>query len=283
MLDLTGIKWFRVPNEGNDPDCLEALRQLEPHRDIRLVKRNALRSVYRLQAGEHTYFLKHDHPSSLKNYIKSLWRCKAKQEFVPGQALAEAAVPVVPFVAWGRRGFESFLISTEIPNSTPLMDAWRACRDASKSRRAFLDGFAEFLQCLVQARVEHPDLHAGNVLVKHNGETVSFYLVDVYGVRLNRTLTVSSTRVLRLAVVLARDLSIREALRLLQKVACFPETTNLAAEWHALVRFFFRRLQKRWRGRRRRLLKSSSLCVRCRTERGIWLLRRPFTYEDAEK
>lgn len=251
-----------------------------------IVKRNYRRTVYRLDAGaagQGVVYIKHDHPKSPRNCIKSLWRCKAQREYLAGHQLSAAGVPVVEFLGWGKRGVESFVVTREMPTAGTFLDVWRDCAEQLELRSEFLGRLADFLGVLLRAGVSHPDLHAGNVLVSRRGRQIRFHLVDVFGVRTGQGLTPGlRRRILHLAAGFAHALAEEEAVALLQRTGGWPRDVDAAAEWRDLVRGFCRDMHRRWRGRRLRLLKQSSLCSRHETSNGTWLLRRPVELGVAE-
>jgi len=303
-LDLSGVRWQSggADPSGEDPAAEVAGRL----RDAQVVKANVRRTVYRATAGSRTFFVKHDHPRGLRNRIKGLWRCKAEKEFRSGRRLGAAGVPVVRLLAWGRRGADSYLLSEELCGAAGFAEAWAECRGDGQRRAAFLRGLTGFLAAMLKANVEHPDLHAGNVLVTwepcgagsatpgglRDGEAggagvrAGFHLVDVYGVRVRRTLARRQVEgVLGLAFGLGRELAPAEGGAILSALGVAsgpPDAAAAAAAWQRGVHAFLRRRSPAWPGRRRRLLEASSLCACRRTAAGTWRVRRPFTLEAAQ-
>ncbi len=249
-----------------------------------LVKQNTRRSVHHLMLDENEQlacYVKHDHPRSPRNRIKNLWRCKAGKEFEALANLDHAGIPVTPPVAWGRNEADSYLITREIPGILEFYDLWNNCRKDAQTRRLFLDGLIRFMHKLTTAGVAHPDMHTGNVLGRHEKDSIKFHLVDVYGVKIRR------------------KPSLRNRLALWAWLRGWS-TTLAPGEWDEFLgkatnlkpdqaRDFWRRVQlyqtrlanQFWTSRQKKLLHSSSICAIKKTDAGIWLLLKPFSLETA--
>jgi hypothetical protein len=117
--------------------------------------------------------------------LRSIVRPKLKSEFESIKLLESLGVPVVRCLGWGANGSESVLITESVPGSVDARTRWfaEASIDPANKRR-FLAGLADFLNTFLDAGVEHPDLHPGNILVSFQDadSKPSFTLVDVYGV-----------------------------------------------------------------------------------------------------
>ncbi len=257
----------------------------------RIVKRNRKRTVARLPldgTGSLTgLYVKHDHPRSWRDRIKSLWRCKAEQEFLAGQALAAAGVTCVPMLAWGRQGTASWLVTGELPGCRDFLSVWKeGCAAAApEPLERFLRGVAVFQARLAQAGVDHPDLHAGNVLIREVEAGCELVLVDVYGVRLSRRHAVAATEpapelFFWIAGIL-QELPPARVRRFWLECGGRPE--RFLAFWAELWDGFRRYEARHWLGRRERLTQESSLVQRVATERGSWHLFRPFPLGTAER
>ena len=251
------------------------------------VKRNRKRSVWRvpplpgMAAG---FYVKQNYADSFRDHLKGLWRCKARAEYEAGRMLADAGVPVVPMLAWGRHGLETCLVSGGIRGAAPLYEAWDVC-GADSRRPAFLAGLASFLARLADAGLVHPDLHVGNILAVPQPDAVVFYLVDVYGVRLRPSACRPVTeRTFAWLAGFARQLSPAEGKALFAVLEGDPGSAAAGSASRHRVRGLRSRLEaawarairRRWPGRRRRLTRASSLCERHSAAHGSWLLLRPF-------
>jgi tRNA A-37 threonylcarbamoyl transferase component Bud32 len=268
-------------------DVLE-LRQLLESGDWRLqsttVKQNPKRTVSCVNAPPLSYrvYIKHDHPTSPRDRVKNLWRCKAKQEFKAALALSQAGVPVTPALAWGRQGKDSYLVTRELSDTQEFKNVWEACRENPDRRQQFLQGLAEFLRALFTAGVVHPDMHAGNVLGQIDGERIRFFLVDVYGVALRAPLGKASRQAL--AVWLAGWIhELTDCEKTLFQTACTglaPKAANVF--WQGVKQRQTQVAGKHWPSRRAKLLKNSSLCERRQAPHGSWQLFRAFPLKAAE-
>jgi tRNA A-37 threonylcarbamoyl transferase component Bud32 len=268
---------------GACPDIAERLRTLRVDSSGVLVKQNSRRRVYYLPASSPDatgHYLKCDHPTSLRYRLRARFWVKAQREFCSAAALAEAGVPVVDCVAWGRRGSGTFLLSRECKGGKPLREAWQTCRSDRGRRAQFLSGLGNFLGAMCRARISHPDLHTENVLVVEANGTFEFVLVDIYGVRVGvRWGRRSRDAILGLAAALGREVTLPESERLMLSVGVSP--SEALPEWRRQLWCFFNDQRKRWPGRRRRMLTSSSLCEREENAQGTWLLRPDLSVDEA--
>ena len=145
-----------------------------------LVKRNHRRSIYQLSVPDlgGIFYLKHDHPRTLRNRIKSLWRYKERAELNTGLKLQERGVRTVPIIGWGAKNPDSVLVTGMIPGTQSSLEVWSACRQENELRIRFIDQFAIFLQSMVQGGVYHYDFHPGNILASTRQKDGWFFLVD---------------------------------------------------------------------------------------------------------
>ena len=261
------------------------LRNESWYKSAQVIKHNRKRTVLKVTpaSGNYpTFYIKHFHPLSLKERIKSLWRYRAKMEFKSAMALAAIGILTVPIVAWGRKNGHSFLVTEEIKDALEFGNAWNQCMSKALLRKAFLDELGKFLNQLSHAKVAHPDLHSGNILVIINNN-VNFCLVDLYGIQINKRITRESHQhLLGWLMRMSRDLEFRELYTLLAASGLFSPKANFTKEWRKLSHRLAKEADKRWRRRRYKLLKGSSICKEHITERGKWLLRPSITLNHAE-
>gem|GEM_PF-1711787 len=248
------------------------------------VKHNRKRSVWRVPAApgrESGLYLKCNHVRSWRDRLKQLWRCKAREEYEAGCELAAAGVPVVPMLAWGRAGRQTYLVTGELAGAAALHEVWEDCR-ADQRRRLFLLGLAAFLRQLAAAGLVHPDLHVGNILAVVRPDGITFHLVDVYGVRLQPGVgRTAFERTFAWLAGFARHLSKAEAeplfAALLPATGAGPEARRSARQLRVRLELAqARAVRCRWTGRRRRLTRAGSLCEKHADAQGSWLLLRPF-------
>lgn len=279
-----GVKWHI---KSTCPEVVDIVRDLDIEHPGALVKKNSRRRVYHLvakDAGEPGYYLKCDYPKSFRYRLRAHVLPKARREFLSAVALAAAGVPVVDCVAWGRRGSRSFLLSKECPGGVPMREAWETCRGEEVRREHFLAMLGSFLATMLKVRVCHPDLHTENVLVAENDGSFRFFLVDIYGVRVDaRWAPRYRSKILGLAAALGREMTLLESERLMLVTGAVASRSDALPEWRRQLWSFVSDQRKRWPGRRRRMLTSSSLCERWKNSHGTWLSCPDLPLADAEQ
>lgn len=267
---------------GSDvPAGLRALLESgDWQRGATLIAARPKRSTYRLALAPQdppALFIKHDHPVSWRDRVKSFWRCKTEEEFLAGRALQAAGVPCVPMLAWGNRGFESWLVTAEISGARSFWSVWLDCRGDPSRRERFLRGLAAFVRVMAAAGVRHPDLHAANVLAVEADGEVSFHLLDVYGVRLGRALAGrQGERLLLWLGGVYQNISVAEAALFLRNAGVSAGQDDFPALWRRLWHLISREGDRRWRGRQQRLLTTGSLIEEHESGQGRWRLVRGF-------
>lgn len=281
------MKWYF---NGEQPQ-LQALLEGEKWREqAETVKHNRLRTVSRfsLDTGDCIY-IKEERPRTLFSRLKTHWRCKAQKEYTACLNLAEFGVATVQALAWGAaRDGRSVLVTAALPNGGDFLLAWHQGKHKPEIRHGILAGLTAFIRDLRQARVHHPDLHTGNILLQPStaGGTWRCCLVDVYGVALGGTLSASDRiNLIRWLIGIWPELSETEQDALLQAAGfgtdLFPFDQARAALYESLRRWNHRK----WPGRRQRYSRESSLCARITDETGTWLLRKdwpaPLALEEA--
>jgi tRNA A-37 threonylcarbamoyl transferase component Bud32 len=239
------------------------------------VKRNRRRVVYRcsLPDGGPVLFLKEDIAASLFDWVKTWFRRKAEMEFTALQEIRAAGVPAARAIGWGSTARGGILATEEVRGR----DLRSLIIDGEIARlpddHGFLDGLACFVSMLVRSGMEHPDLHAGNIIVDGDLCAPKFALLDLYGVRLRRDRSVEDKlRLLFWLVPLLEELPPARRTALLQRVASGDPDAGSLACWGTLVRVWSQLRGAKWRGWRRRLLGDSSICRRRKDSRGCWLL-----------
>lgn len=261
-------------------DCPPGLRALLDNGDWQhgaaVIAARPKRTIYRLaltSGDSPAVFIKHDHPVSWRDRVKSFWRCKTETEFRAGRALRAAGVPCVPMLAWGSRGFESWLVTGEIPDARTFWSVWLECRGDPWRRERFLRALAAFVRRMAAAGVRHPDLHPANVLAVANARELSFHLLDVYGVRLGRALTGRhGERLLLWLGGVCQDLSVPEATTFLSAAGVSRGADDFPSLWLRLWHLISKEGNRRWAGRRQRLLTTGSLVEEHDTGQGHWRL-----------
>lgn len=251
------------------------------------IKENRKRVVYRVPATEPSgvsLIVKRFRGVNLLDRVKSLFRCKAREEFEAGRCLRAAGVPAPRMSAWARRGQESYLAMEEIPNGMSFSAAWAEAGTDSRSRECFLEELAKFLSVLVRAGVDHPDMHMGNILcVRSAAGEMHFHLVDVYGVRLaDRIGPRHLHRLLAWLDDILFSLGMDRANSFLRTVVGNSPHARGSLSLGGIHSFRSAAVRARWPGRRRRMLTESSLVTKHANADGLWLVRNGMAYPDAQ-
>ncbi len=146
------------------------------------VKRSLSRSVYRMELGGRSVYVKLHKVRSWKEWLKYLvLPSRAAVEWEVSRALAERGIPAARAVAFGERRIfgvlaEAVLVSEAVEACVPFGEARR--RDPGLLSRA-----ARLVRKAHDAGVHHRDLHGGNILVA--GTELVF--VDLHRVRVHGT------------------------------------------------------------------------------------------------
>ncbi|MCK5804491.1 MAG: hypothetical protein KAI66_16755 [Lentisphaeria bacterium] len=280
-LDFSAFSWTMRPGASA---TLQALAKPLHGVEAVPVKRNWRRTVYRVNIDGDSYFLKHTRGDRFTSWVRGMLHCNGRLEFESGRALENAGVPVVPHLAWARRGADSVVVTAAVEPSRDLDDCWETARRDPHLRPALLAAIATLLESMARAGVKHRDFHPGNVLVTElDGNAPKAMLVDVLGVHCGSDSKSAVLDRLRLTVVLRPKLRLDEA-RMLARASLVgvtqteAEKTLHTAHLHGLDAF-----RHRWPGIRKRLSGASSICEERRTDEGRWLLHKPFPLEQAEE
>ncbi len=246
-----------------------------------VVKSNRCRTVYFVAGGENGkpgLYLKHDHPDCFRNRLKARWRRKAAREYAAARRLAAAGICTAQPIGWCEAGRDTFYTCQEVQGTVSFDAAWQTVFRNIHKRRQFLSALGTFLGKLMRAGVDHPDMHAGNLLVRLNGcHAPAFFLIDPYGIKVGRRMTRHRWhRLLDWLVCLSAEITQPDAQRLLAASGVLDPVApvNVKAAWADLIRHATRDMAKRWRGRRHRLTHHSSLCVAAADHFGKWIVRR---------
>jgi len=248
------------------------------------VKHNRKRSVYALRSAASavpSYFLKHDHPGQWGDIIRSWIYPKVLQEFRVLERLQENNVPAVKPVACAWRCGQGILITEALTGAATFMELWPRVQADQKRRQPLLAALAELVRRMIQARVFHPDLHFGNILVGERGQRLVCVLVDVHGVKRLRKWSVQrQALMLRALAVWGQNLEDEEIHDWL--AAVFPQASAgwLEAFWQLVFQEAVEEARRKWPGRRRKIMnaqgRSNSICSLATTSDGIWRWRTDF-------
>jgi tRNA A-37 threonylcarbamoyl transferase component Bud32 len=184
-----------------------------------VVKRSPQRSVYRIRLPGLVVYVKQHHLPDRTTWLRQCLRApKACFEFERMRELARRGVPAPAPLGWGSRPGalgvgESFLITAALEDVAPLNEI-----APDVERRSLAVRLGQFVARMHDAGVRHGDLHAGNFLVRRDGE---IFLVDLDAVRLGTPLdpTESLANLAMLAAGFARRSSRSDRLRFLAAYA----------------------------------------------------------------
>jgi len=249
------------------------------------LKEAAHRSIYRVQLGGSSFFIKHYPVHDARSFLRQLLRLpKAVSELRCIQALREHGVPTVRPLACGvgPRG-ESFLVTRGLENVEPL-DRFVEFRlpalarpEQNAWRRRLIPELARLIALLHDRGVVHGDLYAGNILVElRPGTSPPLYLIDLHGLRLGQPLSWQASRknLIMFARWFMERASRADRRRFWQQYCRFRKDWNLSREqerergremesrtWKSLLRFYVGR-EKRCLGRGRRFYRAAALGCR---------------------
>lgn len=160
-----------------------------------VVKQGPHRVVWRVELPSVSFHLK-------KNLIPN-WRArmrgwlrgpKARREFGLIEAVQERGIPTSQALAWAERGGESFLFTRTLENVEPLhlyfLRTFHSHEAATQTRlrQSIARALGSLIAAMHLAGVNHRDLHAGNLLIRMEGDVPRLFLIDLDAVALTRPL-----------------------------------------------------------------------------------------------
>jgi tRNA A-37 threonylcarbamoyl transferase component Bud32 len=198
-----GVRWHVLPECRErlfSPDGIRLDEWLHGGQAL-VVKHGPHRTVYSVRLPGLSFYLKHYRTWDLRSRLRQLIRpAKARMEFDRALAVAARQVPTTVPLAVGERRHgpiagESFLLTRSLEDARPLgvfleqtVPGWAPTRQAQfRQRLAWALGV--LIARLHDAGIAHPDLHAGNLLLRLDlGDRPHLYLIDLHAVRLARPL-----------------------------------------------------------------------------------------------
>ncbi len=227
-----------------------------------IIKSNQKRTIYKIYVDNgQVFYLKHDHPEELRHRIRSLWSPKSRSEFDSAMLLRKQSVPTVPVLGWGKKGFDSFLITKEISHTLLLKDLLTFFYISKKDMNNLLTDIGRFLRLLVEKEVKHPDLHAGNILVGKKEGRFLFYLVDLYGIKVGGSFKKRDIfRLFGWLVTILWPFEWEEIRQFLFLSGFCKNPDDVKKEWQALIKWRLAYIKSRCRKRKKKLFKDSSIC-----------------------
>ena len=160
-------KWtFRSPQAAAELEqCPQKLLEHAP-----LIKKNPIRNVF--YTGE--YYIKQDKRGG--------WHLR--REWKSAELVEKRHVPIVEYMAVGVCSQGEMIITRALKKSVSVKE-WLAGKICSGAIRDEIlpvaERYARFVRMVMEAKIFHPDFHAGNVLFVP--ETGDFALVDVSEIR----------------------------------------------------------------------------------------------------
>jgi tRNA A-37 threonylcarbamoyl transferase component Bud32 len=241
------------------------------------VKRNRRQTILRIPAqdGLPSLYVKEDAPRHLRDRVKTLWRWKAREEYLSALDLEAAGIPVVAMLGWGIASPNSLLVSLEAPNAVPFSEKFQEIRHLPELRLQHLTLVADFINRMIRAGIAHPDLHAGNILIQENAGGPNLLLADAEGVRCGVPL-----RERMLSELLCMAFSYRPQLTP-EESSIVRETllANTGIDDPLLAKCQAEAEKRRERnilGFLKRHHQGSSLCHHWRNAQGEWICRKKF-------
>ncbi len=205
-----------------------------------LVKENAKRTVHK--AGN-AWYIKREHA----------FRNKAALELKIALRLQKENIPCVRFAAYGKCGFmDTVLISRAERNTVSALEYFYT---RPERRTAFLSALGKLMKSLKEKKIRHDDFHAGNVLVRDEGDGCALILVDPVAVKFN--CSVPPLLLASFAGDLLPELTEDELADICSAVSDQPQI--LARQVHRALE---KKISAQWKKRSAQILSGSSKFIR---------------------
>jgi tRNA A-37 threonylcarbamoyl transferase component Bud32 len=171
-----------------------------------VVKHGPHRTVYRVDLPGVRFHLKHYRLANTRAWLRQLVRpSQARVEFHRALRIAARGVPTIMPLALGERWRgprprENFLLSQSLEDTEPLNQFIETtlpqmpAHEQPQVRRRLAVALAELLARMHDHGVLHHDLHPGNLLIRQNGSSIELFVIDLFAVRLKRTLSWETAR-----------------------------------------------------------------------------------------
>ncbi len=282
----------RLKEQLNNPETIwsndkaaDLAVQLSKNSSWRLVKKNAVRAVYRIQfSADAAIYLKHQKQTAIVPLFNCAVRNRSSLEFDSAQQLQKSGLPIPRHFGWGKCGRDYFLLIDGVEKCRTFDVVWQEVQNDLIRREQFLRDCGTFLGAFVSARVYHRDLHTGNILVDSDVNDFRFHLIDAYGASAGKVNMQQSLNCFApILVALGPFLSAADVKSLFCLVKPQADPDTLLAERNQLLSLHAGNTNRKWRKRRRRLLQSSSLSTEIRLEDGFLLQRKAPQAPDIEE
>ena len=114
-----GWTWFT-----DDPAVLEPWADSIGDLLAHPVKKNAVRSVCRAAGGTGACFVKIERKPGFWNRLRNRFFSKAQSEYKSGRLLLECGIPCAEYLAWGRCGASSAVVSRALDGWISALKYW---------------------------------------------------------------------------------------------------------------------------------------------------------------
>ncbi len=239
LLQSRRWKWH-IPSEKT-AETVRGLVLSAPH----IVKSTPVRSVY--HCGD--YFLKFERAVSPATSFRNRLHPKARAEYEIGRSLAEAGIPAVECLGWGRLGGTNVLITRAMAGSM-TMDQFFYERIVYGGGNAdgVLAEITEFLNKFFDAGFHHGDLHFGNIL--YNPGTHELAWVDLIAIGRPGQVDSAARRFMcRCVVSLREGLSRTQMIRAIRALGAAETDTEAETYYFTEVRHTAQHLIETWEKR----------------------------------
>jgi tRNA A-37 threonylcarbamoyl transferase component Bud32 len=171
-----------------------------------VVKHGPHRTVYRVALPGVQFYLKHYRLANTRAWLRQLVRpSQARVEFHRALRIAARGVPTITPLALGEcwrgpRPRENFFLSQNLEDTEPLNHfiettlPQMSADEQPQVRRRLAVALAELLARMHDQGVLHQDLHPGNLLIRVGGGGIELFVIDLFAVRLQRTLSWETAR-----------------------------------------------------------------------------------------
>ncbi len=252
---------------GNEEAVISCLNLPFSH----TVKENRVREVYFCaESPEATarYFVKMAKPERSFRKVKTLFRNKSRSEFQSFELLKAQGIPVVEYVAWGKKGQEGFLITEALYDYQEMSDLFK--NSSPLENLKITEAVTDLLIGLINHDLFHPDFHFGNMMGRWQECQMEIRLLDVYGVVRKKSTMKEKFAMLRLVIERFKSLSPLDSKKLFAKISCCLAMDF--DQWHPL---YLKEVRKEFstlfRKRVGKLFKKSSFINLEKSESGIFL------------
>ena len=245
-----GWEWFL-----NDPSVLEPWAEKMEELAADPLKRNGVRSVFRTEdSAGHGCFVKLESKNGLLNRIRNRFFSKAESEYNSGRLLLSCGIPCADYLAWGRRGGASAVVSRALDGCVSALEYWyRVARYEEREKQRWLNLFFDLSLQFCKNSLCHPDFHAGNVLLQPEAEKC--FMIDAYGICRKSCLDDQDLRsLLHWLLPLRMDVPDRELLERLERRGILRQ--DAGPFYRELVRLEEARVEHDWKKRRRKQIMS---------------------------